>query len=190
MSVNEKIEEVKRANFIRNFPYRQQAGWKKRDGTKDAFGSIERRNIKFKSSVLRQATGVIFPRGEHLVDVVVSRHRPGVSISRCASSPNEAFFLRAEIFCQFRRLCKFQFASVNICWIASKKDFDVPPLDSAVKRSGPRFAPLKTVISSVKIKGGGRRWKHRGKKKNTSINVDIPSSPPFLLPPLFLCVCP
>lgn len=34
--------------------------------------------------------------------------------------------LRAEIFCQFRCRCKFQFTSVNICWLAPKKDFDVP----------------------------------------------------------------
>lgn len=90
-------------------------------------------NIKFKSSVLRQATSDIPPRQTSSTSsLLVIVGFPFLPLyiregPRCLSGN---VLLRAEIFCQFHRPCKFQFASVNICWIASKKDFDVPPLDS------------------------------------------------------------
>lgn len=102
-------------------------------------------NIKFKSSVLRRGNGWYSPEA-NIVDVVAPRHS-WVSISlaiyegpRCLSGN---VLLRAEIFCQFHRPCKFQFASVNICWIASKKDFDVPALDSPSNALATARSPLK-----------------------------------------------
>lgn len=59
--------------------------------------------------------------------------------------------LRAEIFCQFRCRCKFQFASVNICRIAPKKDFDVlafyPPSRERA-RARATFAREKASVTS------------------------------------------
>lgn len=138
-------------------------------------------NIKFKSSVLRQATSDIPPRQtsstSSLLVIVGFPFLPLYTRGHVVC--RGTFFYEQKYFANFTVHANFN-SRASIFVESRRKRISMYRHSIPRQTFWPRFAPLKTVISSVKIKGSTREEKYLDKRQY----------PILLLPPSSFSLCP
>lgn len=167
-------------NFISVFPVTRLS--KRKDEERVQVDRTD--NIKFKSSVLRQATSDIPPRQTSSTSsllVIVGFPFLPLYIREGHVVCRGTFFYEQKYFANFTVHANFN-SRASIFVESRRKRISMYRHSIPRQTLWPRFAPLKTVISSVKIKGSTREEKYLDKRQYPILLL-------LLFPPSFFSLC-